>query len=810
MDLDNGWQLCLTEAGHWSEPPTCLAGVEVFDAVVPGTVAGALERVGRFDRFDPLPLNEQDAWYFLHVAGEPSGPAILDLQGLATIAEVYWNGEKRLDSRSMFVSEALDVQVTGDDRLAICFRALAPHLERRGPRARWRPQMIVPQGLRLVRTTLLGNMPGWCPSVHAVGPYRPIRLERYEPGSPRDVRIVSSLDYEGVGHLWVSFEAADMTGPVELRCAGIAASMQRSNDGQWQGEVVVTDVDAWWPHTHGKPTLHSVEIHAQGRTTVIGRTGFRRIQVDRGVDGADFAIQVNGVPVFCRGAVWTNADVVDLPGDRKSYEMFLRLAAEAGMNMLRVGGTMTYESDEFFTLCDEFGILVWQDFMLANFDYPANDPDFVSLVRAEAQQLLKRTSASPSLAVLCGGSEMFQQAAMLGLPQPTWASSLTDEVLPVIVAELRPNVPYIPNSPFGGSMPFSPNAGVTHYYGVGAYCRPLEDARRANVRFAAECLAFANVPEQATLDAHLPVPAVHDPRWKARVPRDRGASWDFEDVRDHYLGALYDYCDPARLRRENPARYLDLSRAVSGEVMEATFAEWRRPQSSCNGALVWTFQDLMPGPGWGVVDSTGQPKPAWYALRRAFKPVQILMSDEGTNGLYVHALNESAAPHRLVVELSCLRDGRQPVVNGRREIALEARETMTITATDLFGAFFDATYAFRFGPMSHDVTVATLRDLETSEIVAEAFHFPGGRQAALQPGGLTASLSDAENGWTLTLSADRLLQSVHIDCPRILPSDNWFHLPPGEPRHIRLSRTTGDERPAGEIRALNLATMVLF
>ncbi|NVP56762.1 glycoside hydrolase family 2 protein [Mycoplana rhizolycopersici] len=807
--LDSGWRLCLTPPGAWADPSMRSADMIAFDAPVPGTVAGALERAGLFDRTDPEPLIDRDAWYFLDIAGCEPGAAILALDGLATIAEVYWNGERKLDSRSMFVAHEIAVIVSGNDRLAICFRALGPHLERRGPRARWRPQMIVPQGLRLVRTTLLGHMPGWCPSVQAVGPYRPVRLRRPQEGTIEDVQIRATLDDEGSGHLHVSLRAGDLSGPPDLCCGRFRAPMRRMSDDRWSVDLVMPDVEPWWPHTHGKPVLHAVELHVAGERRVIGRTGFRRLHVDRGPDGSGFSLQVNGIPVFCRGAVWTTADIVDLPGDRERYEPLLRLAREAGMNMLRIGGTMAYEAKAFFDLCDEFGILVWQDFMLANFDYPAAEPEFCDLLRAEAEQLLTRMSASPSLAVLCGGSEMFQQAAMLGLPKASWSGALTDSLLPEVAQALRPDVPYLANSPFGGAMPFSPNAGVAHYYGVGAYCRPLEDARRAGVRFAAESLAFANVPEQATLDAHLPVPAVHDPRWKARVPRDRGASWDFEDVRDHYLGLLYD-CDPARLRRENPARYLDLSRAVSGEVMETTFAEWRRPQSTCNGALVWTLQDLLPGAGWGVIDATGLPKPAWHALRRAFRPVQLLLSDEGTNGLDVHVLNETDVERGFVLEIACLREGRQPVVSGRCELSLDPREAVTIAATDLFGAFFDTTYAFRFGPPAHDVTVATLRDHETSSLVAEAFHFPQGRARALHPATATVVVEKSDGNWLLQISSDRLLQSVHIDCPGFLPSDNWFHLAPGTPRAIRLTGTGGLERPTGEVGALNLPGTLSF
>ncbi len=801
--LAAGWHMVLTAAGAHERPEDVPAAAERVAAPVPGTVAEALEKAGRFDRHAPVPLDGQDAWYFLTLADEAPGPAILRFDGLATIAEVFFNGVPVLSSQSMYEGHDVPVELTGTDELAICFRALAPHLDRSGPRARWRPQMMNSQGLRLIRTTTLGYMPGWCPEVHAAGPWRPVSLIR--PGRLRiaGLSLTSELTSEGDGIVSLSFTADAEGESIVLVCGGREQAVVRGEDGVYSATLRLSEVEPWWPHTHGSPVLHDVALRIDGEIHPLGRTGFRRVEIDRGAAGDGFSLHVNGEPVFCRGAVWTSADIVRLPGLRSDYEPWLRLCAEAGMNMIRVGGTMAYETPDFFALCDELGLMVWQDLMFANFDYPVRDEAFLAHVAAEVQHLLSGIGASPSLAVLCGGSEIYQQAAMLGLPERFWTGPLTEEVLPGLAAKLRPDVPYVANSPSGGAMPFAPNAGVTHYYGVGAYCRPLDDARRADVRFAAECLAFANVPQQRTLDRHLPVPPVHDPRWKARVPRDRSASWDFEDIRDHYLQELYG-SDPARLRREDPGRYLDLSRAVTGEVAEACFAEWRRGASRCGGALVWTLQDLLPGAGWGIIDATGEPKPIWYALKRAFRPVQVSLTDEGTNGLDVHVLNETAVALDVELEVTCLRAGQQPVVGGRRELLLEPRTGARLPATDLFGAFFDTTYAFRFGPPSHDVTVARLRDKESGAMLAEAFHFPLGRRAAFHDAAIEARVVKEDGGFVLELSTDRLAQSVHVDIDGYRATDDWFHLAPGVPKRIVLHACPGvstDDPPTGEIVA---------
>jgi len=805
--LSTGWRLVLTGPDAAQTPHHVKSDDSINDAPVPRTVAEALEGAGRFNRKNPAPLDNQDAWYFLDLEETP-GPATLHFGGLATICDIFFNGELLLQTDSMFLSQDLPVTLTGKDELALCFRALAPRLNQKGPRARWRTQLMNTQGLRLVRTTALGYMPGWCPEVHAVGPWRPVTISRPDAETISGIAIRARLSETGDGELEASFSYSGKAEILTLHCAGQRATCEHQNGDQWTARLTLSNIEPWWPHTHGNPTLHDVELSLDGVTRSLGRTGFRRIEVDRGPDGKGFALRINGEKIFCRGAVWSSADIVRLPGTRRDYEPWLKLAQEASMNMLRLSGITAYETPDFYALCDELGVMVWQDFMFANFDYPVKDEAFVRNVQAEARQLLAAVRHAPSLTVLCGGSEIYQQGAMVGLPEATWKGPLTEEILPAIANELCPYIPYVPNSPCGGALPFISNEGVSHYYGVSAYCRPLEDARRADVRFATECLAFSNVPEARTLKTHLDVPPVHDPRWKARVPRDRGVSWDFEDVRDAYLEMLYGY-DPARLRREDAEQYLHLSRAVTAEVMEATFAEWRRPGSTCFGGLVWMFQDLLPGAGWGMIDATGEPKASWHGLKRAFRPQQLALTDEGVNGLAIHVLNEQAESADFSLKLACLRAGSQPVVSARREISIGGRSAITIPATDLFGAFFDITYAYRFGPPAHDVTVARLKRNDIT--IAEAFHFPLGRTKAFHDAAVEAVIVEENGNWFLDLTAPVLAQSVSIDAGDWRAAENWFHLAPNATKRVALiPRHETPQKPTGEIRIAGSSRIVWF
>lgn len=799
------FQLLLTPAGRYSAPPGPEAWDEAIPCAVPGTVAGALARAGRLELSAPPDLDAHDAWLRVRLPETlPESARHLAFEGLATLCDVWLEGEHLLHSENMFVRHSVESARPLRPGMELTLRcgALAPRLAQRRGRPRYRTRLVESQELRWLRTSLLGRTPGNGPRLPALGAYRPIYVEscpRFRLGEHSLRTRVRGTRAELELALTLALDEPDSKLRATLLLSGEAASGRfpltltpRPDGVRAELTCELSEVALWWPHTHGPQPRCRAQLElgfgssAATALVELGQIGFRALTVERGADGAGFQLRVNDVPVFCRGACWSADDIVDWSSAR--VHQTLAQARAAGMNMLRVGGTTSYESDAFYEACDALGILVFQDFMFANLDYPAGDAGFMAEVEREVDQQLTRLQGRPSIALLCGGSEVEQQVAMLGLTAEP--SPLFQGLLPERARAHLPDVPYVPNSPTGGAQPFQVDAGLAHYYGVGAYLRPLGDARLSAVRFAAECLAFANVPRTAAIEAllgDLEMP-FHHPRWKERVPRDRGAGWDFEDVRDHYLEQLYG-ADARRLRGSDPERYLHWSRAVVVDVMEATMTELRRVGSPCSGALVWTLKDLWLGAGFGVIDAAGAPKSAYYALRRAFAPLLLGFTDEGMNGPALSLQHDGAEALDVMLSVALYRAGETELCRAERALRLAPRSGQALRVDALFDRFLDVGYVYRFGPVSHDLIVAELTGADGS-LLARACALPVSSAVQLDEPGLEGTLEARDGQLGLTLRTRRFARRVEIEIEpaSVLPDDNFFHLPPGATLWVPLRR----------------------
>lgn len=726
---------------------------------------------------------------------------VLEFCGLATLADVWLNGHHLLTSANMFRTHTVEVTeyLESENELVIRCASLLVELGRRRPRPRWKTNIVEHQTLRWFRTTLFGRMPTWTGACAPVGPWRPVTLR------PRAAVEVDVVDLSPVlvgtsGRVDVSLRVSGTVDTVELAAGDRRAALASDASGTYVGSLDLGEVDRWWPATHGAQPLVDVALHLTAGNSVehvveLGRVGFRTVEL--GPADAPRLV-VNGVEVFVRGVCWVPLDPIGLAPDREAVRAAVAQLRDGGFNVIRLNATTVYESKDFFDACDEFGMMVWNDLMFARMDYPVDDPDFAAEVRAELDDFAASVRGRPSLAVVCGGSEVAQQAVMLG--RTADPATMIGGVAKGHLEVALPGVPYVEDTPSGGTYPFTVDTGISHYFGVGAYRRPLDDARLSGVRFASECLAFSNVPcDQTMEELGAAGVVVNDPVWTSRVPRDRGTAWDFEDVRNHYVAELFG-ADPTDLRFVDLERYLDLGRAATATAMAATFTEWRRPNSSCGGGIVLEGRDTRLGAGPGVIDAAGRPKSVYHALRRVLSPIALLLCDEGLSGLDVWAVNDTAdaVTGTLTVE-TFIEDARAD--QAAIQIDVAPRSHRRLRAGELFESFNDLTHAYRFGPPSIALLVA--RWERDGQLLARSTYRPTRRIGARRDVGLSAvARPRPDGGFDIDVSTITAAQWVTIDVADATLSDDWFDIEPGGT--VRVVSSTDPVR--GRVRALNSAS----
>ena len=702
LDLTGPWEALRQPAGA-SADLSGLPDLDWFSVDVPGSLPGQVPDFLAADA-EAMTAADHEVWWIRRsfTLAENLAQPVLRWDRLATYGTIFVDGQVVASSANAHrrYEYALPPLAAGEHEIAVHLAALHDVPVPKRPRPRWHSSLIPDRSLRWRRTPYLGRIPTWQGALPQVGIIGGIDLDPRPRAKVADLRCRLNDDR---GRISFTVSPPDAAADLQIFLDGravvprVADERDLSPDNPARVVVDVPEAREWWPHTHGPPSSHVLVIRDAHGVLMQRRIGFSSIRANT-AEGR-FSLLVNDIPVFVRGACWVPVDAVTWRDDVAAIRSDLAHLAEAGMNIVRITGTNAYESDAFWDACVEMGFLVWQEVMLATFDPPATE-EWLAEVKVEFTDQLERLQGRPNVAVVCGGTETQQQPTLLGLGPEALDMPVLDRVLPAVVTRVLPGAVHVASSPSSppGHFPVSIERGVSHYFGVGAYLRPIEDARNARVSFASECLAFAIPPEPETIERRYGgFPDLDAPEWTAGIMRDRNVDWDFQDVTDHYVHELYG----VRRGEVSTEEWLQLCRDAVTLAMTRAMAVWRSSDTPTGGAIILAHRDLRPGPGWGLLDSDGCPKAPLLALRDVLAPIAILTIDRGLEGLALDLRNDTAEDFSGELTLEVYAGAPEPAMSTVLEIRVPARACRFLHVEQTLGGFRDVTYVWALGDLTY-------------------------------------------------------------------------------------------------------------
>ncbi|MCC5841038.1 MAG: glycoside hydrolase family 2 protein [Opitutales bacterium] len=632
-----------------------------LEAAVPGCVHTALRATGILP--DPwFRDGEKDlhwvcarGWIYDRIfswdPAEGVGEPLLVMEGLDTLCEVRLNGKSLLSTDNMFRSWSVEIGEwlrAGENHLELCFASVLPFLrEARAhrPLPAWCEFREEFRGRGHLRKMACGFGWDWGFMAPGIGPWKSVRIisgARWE-----NVRVDQN---HGPDRVELSLRG-DWTGGRDNRARFrlIAPDGRETVEDTADGRAVfqIEDPALWWPHGMGDQPLYCLRAELLDADGVVvdtreRRLGLRTIKIEQATDafGESFRFVVNGRTIFAKGANWVPADLWPHRVNRATYDRLLEAAVAAHMNMIRVWGGGIYEQEAFYDLCDEKGLLVWQDFMFACGTYPGGDAAFVTNVEAEAREQVRRLRDHACLALWCGNNEIEQ--GFINWKEDTWTqikmplaayAKIFDECLPQVVREEDGTTPYIPSSAHtpGENRADSddPTRGDAHSWSVWFGGEPIEAQRKWTYRFMSE-FGFQSFPEPSTVNAFT-------------APEDRAfGSWvlDFHQRSPNGNRKIFQYLLDWFRPPGDFGETLWMTQLIQALCVQVAVEHGRRIQGRMDGVLYWQLNDVWPGATWSSLDVHGKWKALHYLAKRFFAPVLVsLLEDPATGRVEVHVSN---------------------------------------------------------------------------------------------------------------------------------------------------------------------------
>ncbi|MFE5409260.1 glycoside hydrolase family 2 protein [Microbacterium sp. NPDC056569] len=715
----------------------------------------------------------------------------LVFEGLDTVTTILLNGREIGATANQHRSYRFDVRdalVEGENELVVRFRSPVKYANEQSVALGVR-QRPYPLPYDAIRKSACSFGWDWGIATYTSGIVKPVGLESWSVARLAQTRVVATPDGDG----------GSITVEVELERAGSAASVPLSvhvavngpglDDDALPGTTVVVEgerarvrldmpaVERWWPAGYGEQPLYVVDVRLHGDgPDVIDAThrvvGFRDVRWDVTPDeaGTPFTLVVNDQPVFVKGVNWIPDDALTVRVTRDRLRRRFEQALDANLNLIRVWGGGLYESDDFYELADEQGLLVWQDFLFACAAYAEEDP-LRSEVEAEARENIVRLGHHASLVLLTGNNENLwgyeDWGWKLRLDGKTWGAHYYYELFPALVAELAPHVPYAPGSPF------SPGAGWDGEAQTGPHPNDEQHGsmhlweqwnredwhtyRDHRPRFVAE-FGWQGPPAWSTL-----VRSVSDAPLTPESPGMIVHQKAMEGNTKLSNGLIPHFRMPEAMEDWHWA--MQLNQALAVRTALEHFRSWA-PHTQ--GAIVWQLNDCWPVTSWAAIDGDERPKPLYYGLKHAFAPRLATIQPRGGD-LAAVLVNDTAETWEGELLARRVGFGGDELARFATAVSLAPRETVTVALPGDVATAGDA---------ASELVVAGVDDVRGSWFFAEP------RDSALGAADVDVRTEPTAGGTRVTLTASTLVRDLTLLVDKVDPdavaSDALMTLLPGE------------------------------